>query len=469
MRLLRTWSGVIAWTDDVSPILGESRDVPGLYTIVVGSSGYTLSPLFARMLAEQIDRRRDPPAGVLPRAKDTGMNRDTVDWRGYFAAVPTPFNEDGSLALDLLRELLEFYVGAGPARRARQRHDRRVVLAVHRGAPLVAETAIDAIGGRIPVLIGCTDYTADLVIAHARHAFDAGAPASPRRRRPTAKPFDDEIVAFYEDIARGASGRPADDLQLGPRHERRDRHRARRAAGRDRHRRRVQGLDAERRAVLRQLARRQRPRAGVRAVHVGRGYEQLRAYGGDGTIGGGSLWGRPDPEFWEAHWRGDEAAALAHARRTEELFPKLWLPGGWAGMHGHYASELKALMKLLGQPGGDGAAPAAADHRSGGAGGDAAILAEAGLLVRRMRLPLGPGLARGPAVTLTLDGRAVTAHDGETVATVLIAEGLAATRTTSTASRAASSAAWACASTASSSSTASPNTRACMTPVAEGW
>jgi hypothetical protein len=28
--------------------------VPGLYTIVVGSSGYTLSPLFARMLAEQI-------------------------------------------------------------------------------------------------------------------------------------------------------------------------------------------------------------------------------------------------------------------------------------------------------------------------------------------------------------------------------------------------------------------------------
>jgi len=53
VRLLRTWSGVIAWTDDVSPILGES-EVPGLYTIVVGSSGYTLSPLFARMLAEQI-------------------------------------------------------------------------------------------------------------------------------------------------------------------------------------------------------------------------------------------------------------------------------------------------------------------------------------------------------------------------------------------------------------------------------
>ena len=49
-----------------------------------------------------------------------------------------------------------------------------------------------------------------------------------------------------------------------------------------------------------------------------------------------------------------------------------------------------------------------------------------------MRLNLGPGLARGPAVTVSLDGRAVTAHTGETVATVLIAEGHAATRTTVT-------------------------------------
>jgi predicted molibdopterin-dependent oxidoreductase YjgC len=46
------------------------------------------------------------------------------------------------------------------------------------------------------------------------------------------------------------------------------------------------------------------------------------------------------------------------------------------------------------------------------------------------RLPLGPGLARGPEVTVSLDGRAVVAHEGETVATVLLAEGVAATRTT---------------------------------------
>jgi len=54
VRLVRTWSGVIAWTHDVAPIVGESRRVPGFHAIVVGSSGYTLSPILARMLAEQM-------------------------------------------------------------------------------------------------------------------------------------------------------------------------------------------------------------------------------------------------------------------------------------------------------------------------------------------------------------------------------------------------------------------------------
>ncbi|MBX5440294.1 MAG: (2Fe-2S)-binding protein [Solirubrobacteraceae bacterium] len=46
------------------------------------------------------------------------------------------------------------------------------------------------------------------------------------------------------------------------------------------------------------------------------------------------------------------------------------------------------------------------------------------------RLPLGPAIERGPAVTITVDGRAVRAHAGETVAAALLAEGVLATRTT---------------------------------------
>lgn len=60
VRVVRTWSGVMAWTDDVSPIVGESRRVPGYHLLVVGSSGYTLSPLLARALAEHMTRGTGP-------------------------------------------------------------------------------------------------------------------------------------------------------------------------------------------------------------------------------------------------------------------------------------------------------------------------------------------------------------------------------------------------------------------------
>ena len=47
-----------------------------------------------------------------------------------------------------------------------------------------------------------------------------------------------------------------------------------------------------------------------------------------------------------------------------------------------------------------------------------------------MRLELTHGLERGPQVVLTLDGRPVSAYEGESVAALLLAEGITATRVT---------------------------------------
>lgn len=47
-----------------------------------------------------------------------------------------------------------------------------------------------------------------------------------------------------------------------------------------------------------------------------------------------------------------------------------------------------------------------------------------------LRLPSGHGLERGAPVRLSLDGRPVTAYEGESVAALLLAEGHAATRRT---------------------------------------
>ena len=45
-----------------------------------------------------------------------------------------------------------------------------------------------------------------------------------------------------------------------------------------------------------------------------------------------------------------QLSAGPYAEAADRLFPKLWLPGGWAGVHGAYQSELKVIMGLLGQP-----------------------------------------------------------------------------------------------------------------------
>ena len=47
-----------------------------------------------------------------------------------------------------------------------------------------------------------------------------------------------------------------------------------------------------------------------------------------------------------------------------------------------------------------------------------------------LRLPLDGAVRRGAAVTVSVDGRPVTVYLGETVAAVLFAEGIPATRTT---------------------------------------
>ena len=106
-----------------------------------------------------------------------------------------------------------------------------------------------------------------------------------------------------------------------------------------------------------------------------------------GSSAAGSLWGAPDAEFWEAVWRGDVETAREHARRTDELFPKLWLPGGWGGHFGAYQSQLKALMKMLGQPGGEVRPPRLPVTDEASLKQMREILVEAGLLSQAVDAP----------------------------------------------------------------------------------
>jgi glycine/D-amino acid oxidase-like deaminating enzyme len=51
VRLLRTWTGLNIFMNDLTPIVGESARIPG-YHVCLASTGFTLGPMLAVMLAE---------------------------------------------------------------------------------------------------------------------------------------------------------------------------------------------------------------------------------------------------------------------------------------------------------------------------------------------------------------------------------------------------------------------------------
>jgi len=51
VRIVRMWTGALAFTDDLSPVIGESTRLPGYHTFVA-TTGFTLGPMMARLLAD---------------------------------------------------------------------------------------------------------------------------------------------------------------------------------------------------------------------------------------------------------------------------------------------------------------------------------------------------------------------------------------------------------------------------------
>jgi len=56
VRVMHMWTGVIAFTDDLLPVVGADRRLPGYY-LCLASTGFTLGPIIARMLAEHLAGR----------------------------------------------------------------------------------------------------------------------------------------------------------------------------------------------------------------------------------------------------------------------------------------------------------------------------------------------------------------------------------------------------------------------------
>lgn len=68
VRVVRMWTGVMAFTDDLQPVVGEVGTLPG-YFALIATTGFTLSPMIARMLAAHIARGEPLPAEYAPERR----------------------------------------------------------------------------------------------------------------------------------------------------------------------------------------------------------------------------------------------------------------------------------------------------------------------------------------------------------------------------------------------------------------
>lgn len=283
------------------------------------------------------------------------MDRDTVNWRGYWPAAPTPFKASGELDLDAARAVFRLYRELGvhgvlvngttgewfSQSDAERRH--------------LAELAVEELGGQVPVVVGCTAYTPKDVTALARHAQDIGANGVLATPPPYVHPSDAELLEFYRTVT-GAVAMPwmvynwprgtAVDMSSEVLDALADLDHVvaiKESSGAE-----LKTMEVGERVV-------DRVRFFARFIHR-RGMAFMLEIGGDGNIDGGALGARFAVPFYEAIWTGN----LEQARVCSQQYARLAsLLVGW-DYNARFASptsQLKAAMNLLGQPGGHVRAP----------------------------------------------------------------------------------------------------------------
>lgn len=275
---------------------------------------------------------------------------ESVAWRGYWVAAPTPFAADGGLDLDAWAALLELYVGQGVHGVVVNGTTGEWFSQTDAERTRVAAAAVDAVAGRIPVVVGVTAYTPGSAAALARQAAAAGADGVLATPPPYVHPSDDEIVAYYAEILKACAvplmvynwprGTAVDmSVELL----------ARLAA--------LDGVAAVKESTGDELkALRSLERLGSSVRFFGRfihrrGLAAIRELGGDGNIDGGGVGAPFAVPYFEALWAGDLDTARRWSAAYERLVEALVKPD-YSARFASPTAQVKAVMRLLRQPGG---------------------------------------------------------------------------------------------------------------------
>jgi len=275
------------------------------------------------------------------------VNRDSITWKGYWPASPTPFKANGDFDFDSLENLIEWYINSGMHGIfingttgewfSQSNSERKHLL----------EFVLDKVSNRIPVVVGVTTFTAKESIDLGIHAMKAGAAGVCSSAPAYSKTLPHETIAYFEELSKGIDGPimiynwpHGTSIEI-------EGDLASNLAN-------IENIVAIKDSTSNVEQFRNTTKLVIDRVKVFGNFmvpdnlKFMQEFGGDGTIGGGSIYGKLDSEFWENFWSGKTDASLQHAIANERLLSKLWQPGGWRGIFGGYQSQLKLIMKLIG-------------------------------------------------------------------------------------------------------------------------
>lgn len=279
------------------------------------------------------------------------MDRHDVDWRGYFAAAPTPFARECELDTDLLTGVLTGFVDDGAHAVLVNGSTGEWYVQTVEERERVTEVAVAAVGGRVPLLVGVSSIRPAETVALARHALRAGADGVLFSPPPAARLTADEVVAYYRQAAAQIPGPvmvyniPADVVtDITPETIARLAEidnvvAVKDSTGDDRQLHRTIGAVADRLRVLGNVL----TPAGISMMATG--------YGGDGHFGSGMPMGARTGLAFDRLWAGEVSEALELAAEFTAVREALHAPDG-NGRFGGMQAQLKAMMLLQGRPAG---------------------------------------------------------------------------------------------------------------------
>ena len=280
------------------------------------------------------------------------MDRSSVDWQGYIPAITTPFDAHGNLEKTQLSVLIEWLVAEGM---------HGIIVAGTTGEwfsmtpkerASLFRIAGQTVKGKIPVIAGCSAFTAAEAIAHADAAKDAGLSGILLTPPPYIIPSEREILAFYEDVDRNTdlpicvyNWPPGTNVDMG-------KELLQRLAELD-HVVAIKNATASASPesfidVLELLA------DSVRVFGVTTdefGARMMLEHNAAGLMGAGAVLGRTHPEFFNALWRGDMDEAIHQGNRDRVIMSE-WFNADYTAKFGSAQAVFKSALNIQNLPGG---------------------------------------------------------------------------------------------------------------------